>query len=137
VRLLAEIGLVVLAGIGIAACVALLPDTRWTRGRRRRVAPAPARPDQLVALERLVSTAGTSAVQVHAYLRPLLVEIASRRLATRGQTLERMPEPVAVELLGVRLWDVVRPERPFPKDRDGPGVTPQELQAMLKVLERL
>ena len=126
-RLLAEIGLVVLAGIAVAACVSLLPDARPTR-RSRRAAPAPARPDQLVALERLVVSAGTSAVHAHAYLRPLLVEIASRRLAARGQTLERMPDAPARELLGDRLWDLVRPDRPFPEDRHGPGVAPQELR---------
>ena len=82
-------------------------------------------------------SAGTSAVHVHAYLRPLLVEIASRRLAARGQTLERMPDAAARELLGDRLWDIVRPDRPFPEDRHGPGVPPQELRAMLGVLERL
>jgi hypothetical protein len=136
VRLLAEIGLVVLAGILIAACVSLLPAARPT-GRRRRAAPAPARPDQLVALERLVVSAGTSAIQAHAYLRPLLVEITSRRLAPRGQTLERMPDTAARELLDDRLWDLVRPDRPFPEDRHGPGVPPQELRAMLEVLERL
>jgi hypothetical protein len=136
VRLLSEIGLVVLAGIIVAVCVTLLPDPRPTRGRRR-AAPAPPRPDQLVALERVVVSAGTSAVHVHAYLRPLLVEIASRRLAARGQTLERMPDTAARELLGDRLWDLVRPDRPFPEDRHGPGVAPQELRAMLGVLERL
>lgn len=135
-RLLAEIGLVVLAGIVVAVCVSRLPDARPTRGRRR-AAPAPARPEQLLALERLVGSAGTSAVHVHAYLRPLLVEIASRRLAARGQTLARMPEPAARELLGNRLWDLVRSDRPFPEDRRGPGVAPQELRAMLEVLERL
>ena len=36
VRLLAEIGLVVLAGIAVAACVSLLPDARPTRRRPRR-----------------------------------------------------------------------------------------------------
>ena len=135
-RLLAEIALVVLAGIAIAACVSLVPDPRSTR-RRRRVAPAPARPDQLVELERLVSSAGTSAMHVHAYLRPLLVEIASRRLAARGRTLERMTDPAARELLGDRLWDIVRPDRPFPEDRQVPGVPASELRAMLGVLERL
>jgi len=136
VRLLAEIGLVVLAGIAVAVCVSLVPDPRSTR-RRRRAAPAPGRPDQLVELERLVISAGTSAVHVHAYLRPLLAEIASRRLAARGQTLERMTDTAARELLGDRLWDLVRPDRPFPEDRHGPGVAPQELRAMLGVLERL
>lgn len=135
-KLLAEIGLLVLAGIAVAACVSLLPDPRATR-RRARVTPAPSRPDQLVALERLVVSAGTSAVHVHAYLRPLLVEIAARRLAGRGQTLERMPDAVGREVLGERLWDVVRPDRPFPGDRHGPGIAPRELQAMLAVLERL
>jgi len=135
-KLLAEVGLVVLAGIVVVVCVSLLPDARPTR-RRRVAPPAPERPDQLVALERLVVTAGTSAVHVHAYLRPLLVEIASRRLAGRGQTLERMPDTTARELLGDRLWDIVRPDRPFPEDRQGPGVAPQELRAMLGVLERL
>jgi hypothetical protein len=136
VRLLAEVGLVVLAAIAVAACVSLLPDARPTR-RSRRAAPAPARPDQLVALERLVVSAGTSAVHAHAYLRPLLAEIASRRLAARGQTLERMPDAAARELLGDHLWDLVRPDRPFPEDRHGPGVAPQELRAMLGLLERL
>jgi hypothetical protein len=136
VRLLAEIGLVVLAGVVVAVCVSLLPDARPTGGRRR-AAPAPPRPDQLVELERLVVSAGTSAVQVHAYLRPLLAEIAARRLAARGGTLERMPDAAGRELLGDRLWDLVRPDRPFPEDRQGPGVAPQELRAMLGVLERL
>jgi hypothetical protein len=135
-RLLAEIALVALAGVAVAALVSLLPDARST-GRRRTVASAPARPDQLVALERLVASAATSPLQVHAYLRPLLAEIASRRLAARGQALERMPGPAARALLGDRLWDIVRPDRPFPEDRYGPGVAPQELRAMLEALERL
>lgn len=135
-RLLAEIGLVVVAGIAVIVCVSLLPDARPIQ-RRRPLAPRPPRPDQLVELERLVVSAGTSAIQVHAYLRPLLVEIAARRLALRGQTLERMPDAVGRELLGNRLWDIVRPGRPFPEDRQGPGVAPQQLRAILEVLERL
>jgi len=136
VRLLAEIGLVVLAAIGVAGDVALLPGTSLTRRRRAR-ALVPARPDQLVALERLTTSARTSAVHVHAYLRPVLVDITSRRLAAHGHNLDRMPEPAGRELLGDRLWDIVRPGRPFPEDRRAPGVTSQELGAMLEVLERL
>jgi hypothetical protein len=136
VRLAAEIALVVLAGAGLALCVALLP-TAPTRRYRPQPTPASPRPGQLVALERLVVTAGTSAMQVHAYLRPRLIEIVSYRLAVRGQTLARMPESVGRELLGDRLWDIVRPGRPFPEDRNAPGVRPPELAAMLAVLERL
>ena len=134
--LLVEIALVVLAAIGVAVCVALLPGRPPTPRRRVRALVAP-RPDQLVALERLAMSAGTSAVQVHAYLRPVLVEIASRRLAAHGRDLDRMPEASGREVLGDRLWDIVRPGRPFPEDRNAPGVTPQELGAMLEVLERL
>jgi len=136
VRLLAEIALVVLAAIGVAGCASLLLGTPPTRRRRAR-APAPPRPDQLVALERLTTSARTSAVHVHAYLRPVLVEITSGRLAAHGHNLDRMPELTGRALLGDRLWDIVRPGRPFPEDRRGPGVTPQELRAMLEVLERL
>jgi hypothetical protein len=135
-RLLAEIGLVALAGIAVTVCVSLLPDARPT-GRHRARAPGPARPGQLVELERLVVSAGTSTVQAHAYLRPLLVEITARRLAARGQSLERMSDAAGRELLGDRLWDIVRPGRPFPEDRHAPGVAPQDLRAMLELLERL
>ena len=135
-RLLAEIALIVLAGIAVATCVTLLPTPRPLR-RRKHVAPGPPQPQQLVALERLVLAAGPSAVSVHAYLRPLLIGIVSHRLAARGQTLERMPDTVGREVLGDRLWDIVRPDRPFPEDRHGPGVPPQELGAMLEVIRRL
>lgn len=134
--LLAEIVLVALAGVAVAVCVSLLPNRRPTR-RRAPAAPLPSRPSQLVALERLAVSSGTSAVQAHAYLRPVLVEIASHRLAAHGQTLERMPDGTARQVLGDRLWDIVRPNRPFPDDRQGPGVRPDELAAMLKVLEQL
>ena len=134
--LLAEIALIVLAGIGVATCVTLLPAARPLR-RRKASAPVSPRPQQLVALEQLVTTAGASAVSAHAYLRPLLIQIVSHRLAARGQTLERMPEAAGREVLGDRLWDIVRPNRPFPEDRHGPGVRPHELGLMLEVIRRL
>lgn len=134
--LIAEIVLVALAGLAVAGCVALLPGSRPPRGGRRARSLAP-HPAQLVALERLVITAGTSTVQAHAYLRPLLVEIASHRLAAHGQTLQRMPDETGRAILGERLWEIVRPDRPFPSDRHTPGIQPQDLAAMLDVLERL
>jgi hypothetical protein len=134
--LLAEIVLIVLAGVAIAVCLARLPGRRPTR-RRAPAAPPPSRPSQLAALERLSVSTGASAVHAHAYLRPVLIEIASHRLAVRGQTLEQMPDGIAREMLGDRLWDIVRPNRPFPEERHGPGVRPEELAAMLEALERL
>jgi len=135
VRLLAEIVLVVLAGAGLSMCVALLPSP--LPAPRRPQTAGPPRPGQLEALERLVITAAGNPVQVHAYLRPRLMEIASRRLAARGQTLERLPDARGRELFGDRLWDIIRPGRPFPEQRDGPGVRYEDLSAMLEALERL
>lgn len=134
--LAAEIALVLIAAVAVAACVASVPGVPFVR-RRRSPARQPARPRQLATLERLVATTETSALQVHAYLRPVLAEIASQRLAAHGQTLARVPDAVGRELLVERLWEVVRPNRPFPADRHGPGVRPEDLRAMLDALERL
>ena len=134
--LLTGIAFIVMAAVAVAVSVALVP--RPPSARRHRSPKAdPARPTQLVALERLLVMARVSALQVHAYLRPILVEIASQRLAARGQSLERMPEATARRVLGDDLWEIVRPGRPFPEDRQGPGVSTPELEAMLEVLERL
>jgi hypothetical protein len=136
VTLLAEIALVAAAAVGVAAILARLPKASSGRRNGATVQPAP-RPAQLLAAERLVGTAGAMAIQVHAYVRPVLVEIASRRLAGRGLTLERMPELVGQELLGNQLWEIVRSNRPFPEDRYARGVPLQDLSAMIDVLERL
>jgi hypothetical protein len=129
--MIAQIVLICAAGIGIAVCLALLPDTAGPRGRRP-APPAATRPEQLVALERLTVISRSSALHVHAYLRPLLAEIASRRLAARGQRLDS-----ARELLSEPLWEIVRPERPFPEDRYAPGIPPGELAMILEELEQL
>jgi hypothetical protein len=135
-RLLAEIGLVLVAAVGVAVCLGVLPPGAGPRWRPAR-APDLERPGQLVTLERLVSMAGTSALQVHAYLRPVLVEIASYRLAGHGLALERMPDETGRELLGNSLWEIIRPDRPFPEDRHGAGVSAEQLRTMLDQLERL
>jgi hypothetical protein len=134
--LLAQIALVALTAAGVAVCAALVADGPSRRQRRAAVSP-PSRPEQLVALERLVITSGASTLHVHAYLRPLLVDIVSRRLAVRGHTLAGMSEPVARQVLGEALWEIVRPDRPFPEDRRAAGVSPRGLAAMLATVERL
>lgn len=134
--LLAEIALVVLAAVAVTIGVALLPKpVRTIHGRRAPVSAS--RPEQLIRLERLVGMSATDTLQAHAYLRPLLVEISQRRLAASGRSLEQMSDADGARLLGDRLWDLVRPNRPFPEDRDAPGIAPRELARMLEVLERL
>ncbi len=134
--LAAEIALVVIAAVAVAVCVASVPGVPFLRPRRP-PAPPPARPRQLVMIERLVAIAGTSALQTHAYLRPALIEIASQRLAAHGQTLARMSDATGSALLGEPLWELVRPGRPFPQDRHGPGVGLDDVRAMIDALERL
>jgi predicted MFS family arabinose efflux permease len=136
VRLLVEIALVALAALGVAVCLAVMPEPARRPARQAEALPAP-RPEQLVRLERLVIGAEASALHAHAYLRPLLAEVAARRLAARGRTLAGMSDTAGAALLGDRLWELVRPGRPFPEDRHGPGVSGPELSAMLDVLERL
>jgi len=134
--LLAEIVLVTAAAVAVAICIARLPAPgrdRWPRP----LSHPPARPDQLTELERLVSRSQASALTVHAYLRPLLVEITTRQLAVRGIELARLSQSAGATLLGEDLWDLVRPARPFPADRHGPGVSPATLEAMLATLESL
>jgi hypothetical protein len=136
VTLLAEIALIAAAAIGVAICLAVLPPAAPSRSKRP-APPSPSRPEQLVRVERLVASAGVSALHVHAYLRPLLVEVTTTRLASRGQSLAQMPATLGRELLGDRLWEIVRPGRPFPEDRYAPGITLQELSAIVDTLEQL
>jgi hypothetical protein len=135
-RLAVEIALIAIAAVGAAVCIALVPAGP-PRGPRRARTRDPSLPQQLLELERLVVGARASALHVHAYLRPLLAQIAATRLAARGLTFERMADEAGQRLLGDRLWELVRPGRPFPEDRRGPGVSADELSIMLDTLERL
>lgn len=131
-----EIAIVAAAAIVVAVCVARLAHRAPPRATREPPRPV-VQADQLLRLERMIGGARHSALHVHAYLRPELAEIASCRLAARGRALERMSDRQGRELLGDGLWEIVRPDRPFPSDRYGPGVSLQELDAILTVLERL
>lgn len=134
-RLLAEIALIAIAAVGGAVCVARLP--RAEAGSRHRRPPEQSRPEQLIAVERLIVNAQSTQLNAHAYLRPVLAEIASRRLGGHGHALETMPDERGRRLLGELLWDIVRPGRPFPEDRSAPGISSAQLGEMLDVLEGL
>jgi hypothetical protein len=78
-----------------------------------------------------------SAFHLHVRLRPILREVAAQRLWTRfGVHLDREPHR-ARELLGGETWELVRPERPPPRDRLAPGPPPAQLRAVVEELERL
>jgi hypothetical protein len=141
VRLAAELGFVVLGALGAAVCLlalaAHLPADPcvFESGLRPRVR-TDLWPAQLVRLERIVEWSGSSDLDAHSRLRPVLVEIAEVRLARRGLRLER-DAAEARHLLGPKGWDLLRPDRPPPQDRDAPGIAPHDLEEILDSLEAL
>lgn len=117
--------------IGAATMLVVLP-----RAPRRRRAASPSsqtnRPADLRRIEHLVA-ARQAAVEVHARLRPLLAEIAMARLGHR----RNLTAAEARALLGDELWDLVRPDRPSPRDPRGPGLSLEQLTQLTERLEQL
>ncbi|HET7170740.1 MAG TPA: hypothetical protein VFI18_03815 [Gaiellales bacterium] len=126
----------VLLAAGAVAALVLLPPMPAPPRRRRPRPEAPPRPRGLSATERQLGLARASAGDVHDRLTPLLRDVARDRLATAGIDLDRNPE-VAAEALGPETWELVRPDRPAPADRHGPGATLAELRAAVSALERI
>jgi hypothetical protein len=141
VRLAAELGFVVLGALGAAVCLVALAvhlpaDQRVFESGLRPPVRTELWPAQLVRLERIVEWSGSSGLDAHSRLRPVLVEIADARLARRGLRLERDVGEARL-LLGPKAWDLVRPDRPPPEDRDAPGIALGDLEEILDRLEAL
>ncbi len=95
------------------------------------------RPASLARTEREVSMAGAAAFDVHFRLRPMLVELAGELLlARRGIDLERSPER-AHAVLGDDTWEIVRPDRPQPRQRHDPGMSQAKLDRIVTALEHV
>jgi hypothetical protein len=90
------------------------------------------RPPELVRMERELTLGAASAGHLHMRLLPLLREIATARL---GFEPERSPAR-ARALLGDEAWELLRPDRPAPADRNAPGVTQRQLERCIDALER-
>jgi hypothetical protein len=90
------------------------------------------RPPELVRMERELTLGAASAGHLHMRLLPLLREIATARL---GFEPERSPER-ARTLLGDEAWELLRPDRPAPLDRNAPGVSHRQLERCIDALER-
>lgn len=97
----------------------------------------PERPAELERLEREVYLSLGSWFYLHHRLRPLLREIAANRLQLRhGLDLDAQPED-SQAVLGETTWSWVRPDRPEPRDRWGPGPPLAELEDVVGTLESL
>lgn len=79
----------------------------------------------------------TGAYDLHFRLRPVLRDLADHRLRS-GHGVDLDAAPVAAQaLLGQELWELVRPGRPAPEDKRGPGLSPEALVEIVKRLESL
>ena len=84
---------------------------------------------ELEKTQREVTLATSSAYDLHFRLLPHLREIAQCRLERSGKTS-------GPDTLGP-WWDLLRPDRPEPIDRFGPGIKQADLRALVSDLERM
>ena len=110
------------------------------RPARRQQPPSRARDDEMpLRLRQIVDVlreAEQSEFGVDRSLRPLLVPIVAARLGRRGIDMALAPRR-AQELLGDRLWEIVRPDRPPAANRVGRGLASDDLRAAIERLEQL
>jgi hypothetical protein len=113
------------------------PASRFEQALRRRKPPAASQPVELLVMERELVLGSADADHAHRRLLPLLRAAAAARLAARhGLELERRPE-AAQALLGEDVWELLRPDRPPPSDRHGPGVPGERVAAAISRVEEL
>jgi hypothetical protein len=132
--------ILVVGGIGLIAAVR---TTRAAHGRARPSAleaalartPEPAeRPGELSRIEREVDLGISSAFYLHFRLRPLLRQIAEHRLRSgAGLELDRAGSSV----FEPDEWELLRPDRPEPRDPHGRGVPLPRLRSLVERLERM
>jgi hypothetical protein len=128
-----------LAAIGLDACVRILGAQSWReRGSLfehvlSRKAPEPTRPSEIVRIEREITLGTSSAGHLHTRLLPLLREAASARL---GIDFDLHPER-ARAALGDESWELLRPDRPEPRDRSAPGLPMRRVRTVVDLLEQL
>ena len=99
--------------------------------------PKPSQTAEFLRMERELELGVASAAHAHRRLLPLLRAAAAARLASQhGIELERRPD-AARAMLGEDVWDLLRPDRPEPEDRHGPGVPRAEIAAVIEAVEAL
>jgi hypothetical protein len=109
---------------------------RFEESLRRRK-PADSKPVELLRMERELLLGIAEAEHAHRRFLPLLRAAAAARLSARhGVELERRPE-AARALLGEDVWELLRPDRPPPEDRHGPGVPRERVVAVIERVESL
>ena len=112
------------------------PASRFEQALRGRK-PTAAQPEELLRMDRELVLGSADADHAQRRLLPLLRATAAARIAARhGFELERRPDE-ARALLGKDVWELLRPDRPEPKDRHAPGVPRQQIVAVIERVESL
>jgi hypothetical protein len=137
------IWVVVVAAIALAL---LVRHVRARRGPRRASrfetalrgrTETPQPPLELLRMERELELGIADSAHAYRRLLPLLRAAAEARLASRhGIELDRRPD-AAEALLGEEAWQLLRPDRPEPADRHGPGVPRASVAAAIERVESL
>jgi hypothetical protein len=96
----------------------------------------PTRIAELDRLEREVYMGAARAFDFHYRFRPVVREIAAARLERRGLRLDTGTDAVQ-SLLGDELWELVRPERDPPSNRQAAGPGVEEIRNTVERLERI
>jgi hypothetical protein len=143
VRQMLAVYVLVLAAIGLAALTRVardaseLPPPSAFEGALQVRVVEPMRPAELVRTEREITLGNASAGRLHQRLLPMLREAAAARLsAGHNVDLERRPD-AARALLGDDTWELLRPDRPEPYDRNAPGLPMSQIRDVISTLERL
>ena len=126
--------------------VALIRHSRASRGPERasrfeqafrKPKVKAAQPEEFLRMDREILLGTADADHAHRRLLPLLRTAAAARLAARhGVELARRPE-TARTLLGDDVWELLRPDRPAPADRHGPGLRREQIAAVIERVESL
>jgi hypothetical protein len=112
------------------------PASRFEQALQR-PKPRTAVPDELRRMDDELVLGSADADHAHRQLLPHLRALAAARIAAHhGFELERRPE-AARALLGENIWELLRPDRPEPKDRFAPGVPRRQIAAVIERVEAL
>ncbi|MDX6486521.1 MAG: hypothetical protein QOF43_1674 [Gaiellaceae bacterium] len=92
----------------------------------------PARPPELIRIERELTLGVATAAHLHNRLLPLLRDVAAARL---GYELGQRPDAAALRL-GDKAWQALRPDAPAPVDPAAPGLPLAQIRDVVTALER-
>jgi hypothetical protein len=124
----------------LALAAALAAATALQLRPAQRQPPTRARDDEMpLRLRQIVDVlreSERSEYGVERSLRPVLVPIVAARLGRRGVDMALAPRR-AQELLGDRLWGIVRPDPASAADSVGRGLGGDDLEEAIERLERL